>query len=262
MAQSLKGVVRMDEITNYDDIGARYEKVKRLPMGLAEQAAVLDFVGPLPGRSVLDVGCGTGFYPRLFRRLGAGPVVGVDASVEMIAYAKRVDKIEKSGIRYDIGDAAALPILGSFSVVTAVWLLSYATDEDNMLAMLNNLRLNTADDGKVIVVVPNPELDFDRVNELTDYGLRVRRLSVVDGRHICRVTVLGADPFDFDTIVWPPGAIENAMSEVGFDDIERWAPPPANDQSELRAGRQESLLSNTTFAVYRARPKARCGGGI
>jgi predicted RNA methylase len=46
---------------------------------LAERATLLAALPDLRGKSVLDVACGTGFYPRAFRRLGADPVVGVDS---------------------------------------------------------------------------------------------------------------------------------------------------------------------------------------
>jgi toxoflavin synthase len=44
---------------------------------------VLSALPALRGKSLLDVACGTGFYPRLFKGLGAERV-RVDASVEMI----------------------------------------------------------------------------------------------------------------------------------------------------------------------------------
>ncbi len=65
----------------YDAIGALYERVKSLPVGLVEQATLLAALPDLAGRSVLDVGTGTGFYPRTFKRLGAGRVVGVDGPI-------------------------------------------------------------------------------------------------------------------------------------------------------------------------------------
>jgi toxoflavin synthase len=52
----------------YDAIGELYERAKHLPVGLAERGTLLAALPDLTGRSVLDVGTGTGFYPRLFKR--------------------------------------------------------------------------------------------------------------------------------------------------------------------------------------------------
>ncbi len=110
----------------YDVIGQLYERTKTLPVGLAEQGTLLAALPDLTGKSVLDVGTGTGFYPRKYKALGASTVVGVDASTEMITYARRVEEQAPLGITYEIDNGAALPKLGEFDVVTAIWLLGYA----------------------------------------------------------------------------------------------------------------------------------------
>src|SRR5690348_7989289 len=127
MFASVVNMAESDE--QYDALGKVYERVKYIPTGLCERATFLSALPPLTGKSVLDVACGTGFYPRQFMSLGASRVVGVDSSQEMVAYAQHVEKRDQQGITYEQHDAAALPVLGSFDVVTAVWLLSYAEGE-------------------------------------------------------------------------------------------------------------------------------------
>jgi hypothetical protein len=60
----------MSEPDQYDMIDELYERVKHLPVGVSEQATVLSALPALRGKSLLDVACGTGFYPRLFRSGG------------------------------------------------------------------------------------------------------------------------------------------------------------------------------------------------
>ena len=93
----------------YDALGQTYERAKHIPTGLAEQATFLSALPDLAGKSVLDVACGTGFYPRVFADLGAAKVVGVDSSAEMVAYAKHVEGKQPRGIEYRQMDAADLP---------------------------------------------------------------------------------------------------------------------------------------------------------
>ena len=42
----------------------------------------------LPGESVLDVGCGTGFFTRAFASLTTGKVIGVDIDTELVQFGE------------------------------------------------------------------------------------------------------------------------------------------------------------------------------
>src|SRR5436190_305850 len=77
--RSAREVSTMDQ---YDVIGQLYERIKTLPVGLAEQGTLFAVLPDLKGKSVLDVGTGTGWYPRQYKAMGASEVVGVDASTE------------------------------------------------------------------------------------------------------------------------------------------------------------------------------------
>ena len=72
------------------------------------QADVLErFLDPIVGRSILDVGTGTGRAARLLRAKGAD-VTGVDASEEMLAVARRRAAEEGTAVRFELGDAHKL----------------------------------------------------------------------------------------------------------------------------------------------------------
>ena len=47
---------RLDD--QYDAIGKLYERVKHIPVGLAERATLLSALPDLTDRSVLEIGCG------------------------------------------------------------------------------------------------------------------------------------------------------------------------------------------------------------
>jgi S-adenosylmethionine-diacylgycerolhomoserine-N-methlytransferase len=61
------------------------------PVYRAGRLAAIERLGLRPGDQVLDIGCGTGLnFPLLLDRVGpAGRVVGLDASVQMLAQARR-----------------------------------------------------------------------------------------------------------------------------------------------------------------------------
>lgn len=68
----------------------------------------LDEMMPAPGDRILDIACGTGIVARVAReRLGgAGTIVGVDVSADMLAVARAV----APGIDWREGNANALPL--------------------------------------------------------------------------------------------------------------------------------------------------------
>jgi len=84
---------------------ASYDAVAGLQRTVA--AALMEQVEPLAGRTVLDLGCGTGFVSaQLAAR--AQSVYGVDLAEGMIAYARA--QYPDSSIQWAVGDAENLPL--------------------------------------------------------------------------------------------------------------------------------------------------------
>ena len=91
----------------YDHIGSKYDEYARTAtLKRAESYAFFRMVGPLDGKSVLDLACGFGFYTRLFKQRGATLVMGVDISPEMIRLAHHQEQAEPLGITYQVAAAA------------------------------------------------------------------------------------------------------------------------------------------------------------
>jgi len=235
----------------YDVVAEVYERVKSLPVGLAEQSTLLDALPDLSGKSVLDVGTGTGFYPRIFKHKGAGRVVGVDASQAMIAYARRVEEREPLGIEYEVHDGGALPKLGEFDVVTAVWLLGYAEGVDALDQMLANLLANLTPGGTLVAMVGNPDLDRDGLDEYHGYGLSATKTEGSFGREGYTIGFDGDPPIQFVSYLWPSGVIEAAFARAKLSDVRRQpVSVPAHALAERGERYWAALLANPTFAVF------------
>jgi ubiquinone/menaquinone biosynthesis C-methylase UbiE len=99
------------------------------------QAEVLGrFAGPVAGRTVLDVGTGTGRAALLMARLGA-TVTGVDPSAEMLAIARRRAAEASLAIEFAAGDAHGLEFPDrAFDVVLSLRVLMHAADWTTALA--------------------------------------------------------------------------------------------------------------------------------
>ena len=107
------------------------------------------FAGVAPGRSVLDVACGTGIVARIAAdRMEVGArVVGLDVNPAMLAVARRI----RPEISWIEGDAAKLPFEnGSFDIVLSQAALMFFPDR---VAVLRELA-RVAGAGTVAVQVP------------------------------------------------------------------------------------------------------------
>jgi 2-polyprenyl-6-hydroxyphenyl methylase/3-demethylubiquinone-9 3-methyltransferase len=64
--------------------------------------AIVDVLGPLPGKRILDIGCGKGRFARALQALGAD-VVGLDISPAMLAEAAGVPRVRGTARRLPFG---------------------------------------------------------------------------------------------------------------------------------------------------------------
>ena len=72
----------------YNLWSARYSKEKN-PIKSASDASVKELLPDLKGKSVIDAGCGTGYFCQYAELAGAAKITGIDFSEGMIAQAKR-----------------------------------------------------------------------------------------------------------------------------------------------------------------------------
>ena len=89
---------------------------------------LLGFVPKGKGQRILDLGCGTGVLTAQLAEL-AGSVVGVDSSESMIERARR----RYPDVRFEVGDALALPFEGCFDVVFSNAVFHWVSDHDALL---------------------------------------------------------------------------------------------------------------------------------
>ncbi|TKA90632.1 methyltransferase domain-containing protein [Guyparkeria sp. SB14A] len=96
-------------------------------IGERETALIRGCLSPRSGESLLDVGCGTGFFTRALGASIDGLVVGADIDADWLAYARDQDR---TGACYERADARALPHADkAVDLVTAITVLDFI-DED------------------------------------------------------------------------------------------------------------------------------------
>lgn len=101
-------------------------------IGEEEYRLLASLLTPNPGETLLDVGCGTGYFTRRFAANTAdGNVVGTDIDLNMLRFA---DVHAKRSISFVAADARQLPFCdNSFDLVVSVTALCFIQDEKQAL---------------------------------------------------------------------------------------------------------------------------------
>ena len=100
------------------------------PTLLLETTATLSALPDVSGKSVVDVGCGTGRYALQLLRMGAQNVMGVDLSPQMLAVAQR--KAQKANLPLEITQGDLLDTLslpnGPYDIAVCAMVLAFLPD--------------------------------------------------------------------------------------------------------------------------------------
>jgi SAM-dependent methyltransferase len=98
--------------------------------------AIISLLPDVKGKRVLDLGCGTGEFCALFKKMGAAEVVGVDVSKKMLGVAKnRYPDIKF--ICSDIADLKDIP--GQYGMIFSSMAIHYLPDFNDFCAQVSKL---------------------------------------------------------------------------------------------------------------------------
>jgi len=129
---------------------------------LIEVPYILELIGDVRGKRVLDAGCGGGFYSLLLSEKGA-KVLGINGSEEMINIAKEKASRKMLDAKFMVGDVSDLRIEdGVFDLVLSTLVLMDVKELDK--AIIELVRV-TRNGGEIIISVQHPILtagDWER----------------------------------------------------------------------------------------------------
>lgn len=125
-----------------EDYDAWYRTPRGAWIGDLEYGLLRRMLGAEPDSSILDIGCGTGYFSRRFARDGHA-VTGVDLDRSMIGFARAHRATSEN---YLVADALALPFADrSFDHCVSVTALCFVRDERKALEeMVRAARLGIA----------------------------------------------------------------------------------------------------------------------
>jgi SAM-dependent methyltransferase len=213
----------------YDDIAEQYRRATESPLRTYVESYTLEQrVGDVRGKSILDLGCGEGFFARRFLQLGAGRVVGVDISPAMIDLAEAHERERPLGIEYICADVKDLGDIGRFDIVVAAYLLHYSRTEHEMGRMCERVVSHLPAAGRFVTLNENPDQAAEAYAGYEQYGFNKTVESPRrEGSEITYWMVAGRDLFKFHAWYFCRETYERVLREAGFRTL-TWHPMELN----------------------------------
>ena len=227
-----------DPGAEYDTMADAYNaRVDTQPHNaLYERPAVLSMLPPLAGLTILDAGCGSGWYAQQYLDKRAKRVVCVDASEKMVA-AARVRLGERAQVLVaNLGQPLGFAAHSEFDLVSAPLVLHYLAD---WLPTLREFHRVLKPNGLLVFSSHHPTMNFKLFN-LPDYF----------------ATTLIEDEWSSGKVTYyhhSLSAISAALAEAGFTIERLLEPQPVPAMQASHPELYERLMRNPWFLVIRAR---------
>ena len=207
----------------YDSIGELFKKFEGTPAQLVEARTVLDLVGDISNKSVLDLACGYGFFGRELYKRSASKVVGVDISEMMIDLAREESRKNGDKIEFHVCNVSEMETLGHFDVVVAAFLFNYADSLSELGNMFKSVAANLKPGGRLIAYTVEPDYVIQNGN-FRDYGVNILGEEPWKEGHRMHAEFMTASPSPFTFYRWKRKDYEQAIIAAGFSDF-YWQKP-------------------------------------
>ncbi len=243
----------MAQTAQYDHIGSKYDEYARTAtLKRAESYTFFRMVGALGGQARP----GSGLRLRLLyaavqaTRRGAGDRRRYLAG-DGPPGARSRSRQSRSASRIRWATPWPSPRSGAFDLVTAVYLLNYATSKDQMLGMCRSAYDNLVAGGRFVAYTVNPAFTLSKPNS-TKYGVTMLRQMPEEDRYLCDVEFVTDPPTPYQHPQWSQATHEWAIKEAGFRDV-RLAPLGGGP------GRRGALWGSVLARFLRQLPGHRAG---
>ncbi|UQA62034.1 class I SAM-dependent methyltransferase [Polyangium aurulentum] len=224
--------------TGYDSSADFYDLSYEAPIRrYVERFTFKNLIGDVRGLSILDVACGDGLYTRMLRRMGAARVLGIDLSEKMIEMARAKEASEPLGVEYRAADVAGIGRIGTFDLVTAVYLLHYAHSFEHLSAMCGALYENLAPGGRLVTFVASPSFpEASAGDSLSEYGFKIDVAEPErDGSPGTLMLKYGALEMQAPFFRWKRETYERCLRAAGFSSV-TWGTPTLEPEGLEKLG--------------------------
>ncbi|MCW7551956.1 class I SAM-dependent methyltransferase [Endozoicomonas gorgoniicola] len=206
-----------------------------------ERYSILSWLGTVEGKRVLDLACGTGNYSRMFCRLGASEVTGVDSSREMInsALSHTPDIMP---VAYHTQPAEDYVNDIPYDLVFHAYLLNCASSPEKLNELCRVLYRHLAVGGQMLGIMGMlGHYPSGSKNPSGCYTAYQGELSEGDG-----YTIFFPGQQEAVNHYWRRSTCHSALVEAGFSDI-RWYLPSDNRSHQMPVDDWIELEENPVF---------------
>ena len=165
---------------------------------------IFEWLGPTDGQTILDCGCGRGFYLKMLRHLGTARLFGVDLELPYLRKARRNTARLPSVL---VGNASIYDLPFPDATFDAVILSEILEHVDRDVDALREIRRVLKPGGLALITVPHADYPFwwDPIN---------KTLETLFGTHIGRGPLAGI--WAFHVRLYTPEQLRQAAIQAGF----------------------------------------------
>ena len=207
------------ERDQYNDFSALYDAIEKLPQSALYQQLVEHALGDCTGKTVLDLGGGTGLHARKAVDQGASVVDVVDISKGMMDYGETIEagSGRKDKIRWFVGDISEpmeqLGLEKAYDVVMVNWTFDHAETDQMLESMWRNTAQYTKKGGKLISIrMANPNCEAGKDGK---YGVSFSDIKEIPG----------GLQYTYNALTTPPLSVPatTMMASLDFDQARKMA---------------------------------------
>ncbi|WP_294996568.1 class I SAM-dependent methyltransferase [uncultured Stenotrophomonas sp.] len=218
-----------------------------------ERRTLLELAGPLQGRAVIDLACGSGDFGRHFLLHGAASALGIDLSVAMIEQARQLSRQRGDAMQFVQGDATRLDMPGCFDIAVAVWLFNHADTLQELERMYRAAARLLRPGGLLLGIVTHPAFRLAK-GDFSRYGARIVRQQRLADHQQVEVEFADAAVARVIDHQWRADQHELAAARAGLPALQWQAPlPTAAECQDRPAGFWDEYRDNNALVVLHAR---------
>ncbi len=228
----------MKPANDFDTITSNYQQTDGKPdKRFSILPTVLRLIGSVNGKSVIDLGCGSGFFTNAIAARGARRVIGIDTSEEQLR-AARANAAPNTEFRNGNIFADELP---TADTVAAPFVANYARSTEELREFVRNVFQSCVAGGHAVFVVDMPDasrtIKFDRRKAIGAVKFWCGGSPHTDGAFIRNdlYSEHGSVPCSLWAYYYTQTTLQYALQDAGFRDI-RWHKPEISPEGLQQYG--------------------------
>jgi hypothetical protein len=138
----------------------------------------------------------------------------------MIEQARDAEQRSPAGIEYRVQDVTSLGQIGSFDIVTAVYLFPYASTQQTLATMCQTIYNNLKPGGKFVAATLNPYVTDKDLIVYEQYGVKLAVANgFQDGAPMTATLNIADGAIELAAHYWRPETYERILQQAGFRQI-------------------------------------------